>query len=273
MIKFDFISATLDCPAGKVINFLTDQIDLTSSQRCKPRYGYEQGALISRGSQKIASVYWGGPNGNAGTHVTTSGSQSSDVRSALRQLARQLNAELIVTRMDACKDIVQAGFFDRVAALCTEVAQRKGLKISQLGDWVRSEGRTLYIGSRQSETMIRIYEKGFRDGGDVDWVRLELEFKPRTRRRRIAAGSFKAEEVFSMGIGSHIFPALGLDTAAVPDLPSAHRPADTNRSRHFLIRQYGPTMAQWADEVGSYQAFARVLESEIRERMKLPPKG
>lgn len=266
MIDFDFFAATLDCAAEDVINSLTDQLDMTSPQTCKPRYGYQHGVLIRRGSLKLASAYWGGPNGRSDIHVVAVGDESPTVRSALCRIARQLGVELSVTRVDARQDVVESGFFDRAAAVCTELAQRKGLKISQVGDWVRGQGRTLYIGSRSSETMARIYEKGFQMGGDADWVRLELEFKPRTRKRRIAASSFTPDDVFSMGIGSSIFPALGLGSAQGPDLPSASRPSDTMRAREFLIKQYGPTIACWAREVGGYSRLAPLLESQINKR-------
>lgn len=40
-----------------------------------------------------------------------------------------------------------------------------------------SKGKTLYIGSRQSERLIRVYEKGKRKRLKMDWVRVELECK------------------------------------------------------------------------------------------------
>jgi len=38
-------------------------------------------------------------------------------------------------------------------------------------------GTTVYIGSRQSERMIRIYDKGKQSGLKLDWLRAELEYK------------------------------------------------------------------------------------------------
>jgi hypothetical protein len=40
-----------------------------------------------------------------------------------------------------------------------------------------SEATTVYFGSRTSETMVRIYEKGKEQGVDLDWTRFELEIK------------------------------------------------------------------------------------------------
>lgn len=40
-----------------------------------------------------------------------------------------------------------------------------------------TEATTLYIGSRESELMVRFYEKGKEQGTDLDWLRVELEIK------------------------------------------------------------------------------------------------
>lgn len=40
-----------------------------------------------------------------------------------------------------------------------------------------TEASTVYFGSRTSEVMLRVYEKGKEQGVDLDWVRFELEIK------------------------------------------------------------------------------------------------
>ena len=40
-----------------------------------------------------------------------------------------------------------------------------------------SEASTLYIGSRSSDVMVRMYEKGKEQGTDEDWLRVEIEVK------------------------------------------------------------------------------------------------
>jgi DNA relaxase NicK len=56
--------------------------------------------------------------------------------------------------------------------------------IEQRGDWVNesNKGRTLYVGSRKSGKLLRIYEKGLQLGGTFsdmfpNWVRVELEIR------------------------------------------------------------------------------------------------
>jgi len=60
---------------------------------------------------------------------------------------------------------------------------RRNPSIQQVGDWVtppeeETRGRTVYVGSRASGKMMRIYEKGKQLGQkDSAWVRWELELK------------------------------------------------------------------------------------------------
>lgn len=49
------------------------------------------------------------------------------------------------------------------------------------------QGSTLYIGSRQSEKMLRIYDKGMEAKlGRWDWIRYEMEYKGNTARAALA---------------------------------------------------------------------------------------
>lgn len=48
-----------------------------------------------------------------------------------------------------------------------------------------ASGETLYIGSRESEVMMRIYDKAEQMGTEVDWKRVELEIKG-SRARKLA---------------------------------------------------------------------------------------
>jgi phage replication initiation protein len=46
--------------------------------------------------------------------------------------------------------------------------------------------QTLYLGSRTSEAMLRIYQKGLQLGGTVPWLRFEAEFKSKRAERWVS---------------------------------------------------------------------------------------
>lgn len=53
-----------------------------------------------------------------------------------------------------------------------------------IDDFNSGQGKTLYIGSRQSQKLLRVYEKGKQLGDDrSQWVRYEVEFKSSSRHK------------------------------------------------------------------------------------------
>lgn len=50
-------------------------------------------------------------------------------------------------------------------------------KATRNKDGTITEATTLYFGSRTSEVMVRMYDKGAETGTDLDWLRVELEIK------------------------------------------------------------------------------------------------
>lgn len=78
--------------------------------------------------------------------------------------------------MDVAFDIFDGGIdTDRVATEYLEAhppgGKRKAAYISDSG------GSTLYIGSRYSSKMLRVYDKGKEQRTQLDWLRLEMEYK------------------------------------------------------------------------------------------------
>lgn len=90
-----------------------------------------------------------------------------------------------ITRIDLAHDILQPKdlTIDTFNKLHTDGGFSKGGRppeIEYRGNWKKpnGQGRTLYIGSRQSSKYCRIYEKG-KQLGDTDspWLRIEVEYK------------------------------------------------------------------------------------------------
>lgn len=69
-------------------------------------------------------------------------------------------------------------------------SKRKISTVSYQGDWLNKNCRTLYIGSRNSSKMLRIYEKGCKLKKFEKWLRLEVEFKSRSHKFLIPLTAF-----------------------------------------------------------------------------------
>lgn len=123
-------------------------------------------------------------------------------------------------------------------------------------------GHTVYLGSRRSDIMLRVYDKGLERGGIGPWVRWELELKD--SRACAAVRSLLASEDIGgvcVGILSNYFRVIVLDDcnksrcstdsmwAAFVDgiarlrlyVPSAPKTLDDKKD--WFKRQVGPTLA------------------------------
>lgn len=95
--------------------------------------------------------------------------------------------EAKITRIDLAHDdlhgdYVSIDWFDMQDDLGGFVCGGRKPNIEKRGNWKRpnGKGRSIYIGSRQSSKLTRIYEKGKQLGDpDSNWLRVEVEYKAR----------------------------------------------------------------------------------------------
>lgn len=220
-----------------------------------PKYGYRVGQVFRHGGDAMARVWW---EGNEGVHVSSTSSYAHEVAPLLR--AHGVHS---VTRLDACEDWIEHGLFDRMAAHLISYAVANRITITQLGDWVRGEARTLYLGSKQSAVRLVLYEKGYEQGGNLDWVRLEVRVRPKGRIAREAAARWTPGEAFGAArwvVGA--LEGLGWDHLQAQSIGTVYRPSNDERARLTIRKQYGAVIGRWYDECGRdpAQLVAELLE-------------
>lgn len=147
----------------------------------KAAYGYKYAYLLELGGMNHGLIQYGGDSVGIGVYVSVNGFHSERVRNSVQHW----DAKLL--RADIALDFDGAKYFSEIALDLVNLAKEKNLKTSTVGDWVQQiGGRTLYIGSRTSTYMVRLYEKYKQKGvdcGGSEIVRLELEIKPALHAR------------------------------------------------------------------------------------------
>lgn len=147
-------------------------------------FGYKYAYILELGGLNHGLIQYGGDSVGIGVYVSVNGSHSGRVRDSVQHW----DAKLL--RADIALDFDGAKFFSEIALDLVNLAKEKNLKTATVGDWVQQiGGRTLYIGSRQSTYMVRLYEKYKQKGvdcGGSEIVRLELEIKPAIHARENA---------------------------------------------------------------------------------------
>lgn len=169
------------------------------------KFGYRYAYELELGGLKHGLIQYGGDSVGTGVYVQVMGSHAGRVRDSV--LSAGWSGYLI--RADIALDFNGAKYFKKISTDLVQLAKTKNLKTSTVGDWVQSVGgRTLYVGSRTSAFMVRLYEKYKQKGVDTngeETIRLELEIKP-YKHARLSAFTLSASElVGSSSIYSPIF--------------------------------------------------------------------
>ena len=246
--KWDWYQTSVwvdDPQTSGLVDFLLDAWDLSDWCPAPPlNKVYHYGGAIRRGSVELCRLSWGG---QPGVNCKTSSSES--VR--LLQAVRKSGMPHAPTRVDACIDWDEPGLFDRVAAKLRQFAVDNRIRIGFQGDWERNEGRTLYLGGKQSVIQVCLYEKGYEQGGDAskDWVRLEARLGGMKRKDRDRLADWDDPGlVFSVGWLPKACKAIGLEELEKTAIGTTWKQSDDERAFSFLVRQYGPLLKRLANE-------------------------
>lgn len=261
--RFDWYqsSVLVQCPQSSgLVDVLLRAWPLSDWAPARNLNGYTNGGAIVRGDRVLCHLCWGG---QSGVNCKTTSDESPTLANALREFGKSH----LPTRIDSCVDWVEVGLFDSLSAALIEYAKANRLSINQQGDWVRNEGRTLYVGSKDSTVRLVLYEKGYEQGGDAprEWVRLEVRIRPKRDHRALVA-SWNASTVFCAGWVPDALQVLGWgDLDKRTAIGTVWRKSDEERARAALVNQYGAILATWADSVGGWDSLGPVLSSAIED--------
>lgn len=182
-----------------------------------------------------------------------------------------------VTRVDSAVDFDSPGAWDTLSKTLLAVVDQLGLKVSHRGDYHRNtDGRTLYVGSRQSPSYLRLYEKGIQERANdplnplkasLDWVRLELEFKPQHADDKLRASTLSPLEVWGCSPTSRAI----LDACCnqkVNRIPLTPAPRlDDERQFDHAVFQYGNLFERVQVRRGNWAAVGNAI-GRARARIK-----
>lgn len=245
---FDWYSASIDRPVDEVICRLRSEYPHLSLEIARPKNGYTHAdKLVDQAGDTIATLMYGGSAQGTKVNVFSTGTHAHKFAEVIRVLYPQ--HELV--RADVAIDFDESGAWQSLVSHGLMVSRRAKIKNRYVGpaDAIMSDaspdGRTLYVGSRQSVSMVRVYEKGKKDDPDrPDWVRAEFEFKPKgaVDRERFALAT-PAQIVSSTPVGRAFFETLVGSVEVLP-VPAGKLRAKTDHERSMaaLRRQYGKTL-------------------------------
>ena len=274
-LRFDAYACTFDGVPCEVVELLQRDIPQLQGKRL-PRgmLSYPDGVELTDGCDK-AFVLWRGP-GLTEVHVRTQGELSEPIA----RWARWRYGDHRVARADVCLDLRGEGLFDRICALALDLSECRGVGSRTEGDWIgREKGRTLYLGSRESAVMLRIYEKGHQlrqTGKDpeapLDLVRVEVECKPAKEGKRAASRAVR-EALFRSGSVSNALADVIFGREGIAQRVSARwRRSDDERAFAAMVNQYGAMLARQVGDLGDWHSLGATIGAAV-ERVCLRQRG
>lgn len=268
MSRWDWYQSTVlvqDPQDSGLVDVLLRHWPLSDWAPARNLNGYLYGGQIIRGDRTLCHVCWGG---NTGVNCKSTSDESPTLAAALLDFGKPH----LPTRLDSCADWQDPDLFDSLTGALIKFAQENRLAISQQGDWVRGEARTLYIGSKDSPVRLVVYEKGYEQGLDApkDWVRMEARIRPK-REHREAVSRWEPDNAFQASWIRDALECLGWSDLAKLAVGTVWKRSDAERARYSLIKQYGATLASWADELGSWDALSAELATLLGNNAKSSP--
>ncbi len=270
-MMFDWYQAGVVDSPDYILGHLRDAFDMADIERSMPRNGYTQAAKVARGPTTLCEAFWGGNTGDR-VLVLGTGANASPVAS----LVRSEWPDHHLVRADVCEDYDEPDAFDILSSMMLNIADSHRLKVTHYGDWHRGEsGRTLYIGSRQSPVMARLYEKGLEQrskeiapNASRDWVRLEIEVKPKRHDARKRLAGLQPDEFMACSPWTREVARCLFETSleAITGLGTIKRMSDDERALAALVKQYGGLLQRLESSEGSWQNLGSLLGRMVNKR-------
>lgn len=264
-MRFDYYTAGIDAGADRVIESLSGVYQMADLLPDRPQNGYERACKLVTGDLTHARIQWGGPTVGTRVWASAGGTEAPAFAGAVRRSF----PDHALLRADVAIDYCEPGAWESLSTLALEVADRFQLKVKHLGDFHREkDGRTLYIGSRQSPVMKRLYEKGKQTGGDPDHVRCELELKPKNAAARAAYASASPEQMWGASRWtSYVLRVLqGNDAPMLAPPGTVRHKSDDERALEFMAKQYGKILRKKLEALGGdVEAFGLFVARLVTE--------
>lgn len=261
-MRFDAYRATVPAMPVHVQRILMDE--LGNPMEASPHKNYKKAVHWPMAG---ARLNWGGHNLNPFLDV------QGDHSPVIADIIREHFTYHSVSRADACVDFKGGrDEFKRVGSDLVTIAKKWGVSTRLIASPSDDEkGQTLYIGSRTSEVMVRLYEKGKQlqevkgqTPENPDLIRFEIEVKPNKADRKQLLARTAPQELPSFSRWS--IKACSLVTGSiVPFQPRvSERRTEAQKALDHMCAQYKGQGANFA-RIHGRKALKKLLVQFYRD--------
>ena len=266
-IALDWLAGTFNGGSKHELEFINKYASAATVQPSTPRHGYTDATVDGNG----VNVLWNTSRDEMGTHVVLPGSSLRKLQELsgvqLETLLRDAtNAGLKISRLDLAKDII--GQAIDLETVYQSLVGGRNAGTARTFSKIQSNdgGFTVYVGSRQSEKFIRIYNKAAQEGiSNQHWYRYELETKGMVARAVATSltqsgnwsGVFDAVSLAMLELGTSSPIAAFYSQNDIPvGIPKIERTSDREK---WISEQVIPAVSKHFSEHPDSDAVQRLI--------------
>lgn len=274
----DWFSMTLK--ADKPSSFLPDfgfGLDISDWTKVRPKNGYETCYQHPFGHL----LMWSANREDMGVHLAAGGRALNEMQKyasidphTLLYWASENDAG--VSRLDLAFDVLNTPIDIDALASAPQVPGQEGSAKGRSIVTTLPRGKTLYVGSRQSDKFLRIYDKSAEQGWaeELQWTRVELELKKQTAKMAagvMAALDFDEMAGFSAGLIKGVFNPDAHAWREIFNKEMIRMPstkANSHSTLKWLLETVSKTLAKTQGEL-LHQDVLGEFNQAVQENMRL----
>jgi DNA relaxase NicK len=260
-MKFDWYQASIPRVEPSVVMAALAASEYYGDwEKMKPLKGYDNASQFVVGNQTVFKIQYGGQNEEYGSNVIGSGGYAQKLADVLRKDFPVHR----VSRVDSCEDYHHGDAYDYLREKALSIAEKSKLDVREIVKPLASsdDGRTLYLGSVTSVVQMRVYEKGKQLGCSPDWVRAELQVRPKKDAKSIVS-LLSPEDLWGMAKWSLLMASeMGNSNIQRVDA-NIYQKSDQERAYRFLLKQYGRLLGDLMPVHGSWESLGAQIGYDL----------
>lgn len=291
-MRFDYYAATIEDDPGRVINTLAKlghQVE--QCHNLAKAYHYTDGYSVTSNDSGLACRVFVKEGQKPYAFA------SSDATDAFCDLIRNEYPDRhLVTRLDPCQDFYDGTARRKITGIMRRIAKARRMRLQLIHDPLDpTAGQTTYLGSKSSEYRMRTYDKGWEQYGKLvaqcgrkglvlpkdiqftlpggikvqadQWIRAELQARPKDEEARRIASTCTPEEAWGLTDWTHDLAkkafALELERIYI----RARKMSQDDEKIRWMLRQYHGPLLRMVDDLGGWDVAGLTL-GEIHKQME-----
>ena len=289
-MRFDYYSASIEDDSKPVIEVLWKLGDeLQPCHNLAKAYHFDKGYAVMRQDSGLVCKVFYKPGSKPYAFA------SSDATDEFCDLVRnEWPDKHLVTRMDPCQDFYDVKARRKLTGIARRMAKDRRMRLSVICDPLDpTAGQTTYLGSPSSEYRLRIYDKGWEQFGKLQkrlgrnadllpkditftmpggqqvqpdqWIRAELQARPKEEAARRLAATCTPEQAWGMADWTHDLAKKAFALELQRIYIRAHKQSEDDKALRWMLRQYKGPLLRMASDLGGWDCVGLTLGEMLKE--------